>query len=83
MADTCTFTSRETPTCPAPATHRVVRAWQQHAWRIEDAPEPRTEIPGATADVQAYGPEQVPEFCLHHAGDVMEQRNRPVRRATP
>ena len=74
MSGTCTYHSQDCNTCPAPATHRVVKGVWERVWHIE-------EEPASTGGREHF---QVPEFCLRHAGEVMEQRNRPSHReATP
>jgi hypothetical protein len=85
MSETCTYHSQDCNTCPAPATHRVVKGVRECAWRIEEVVEKTQTMEHLVAGhVVERTSTEVPEFCLRHAGDVMVQRNRPRHReATP
>ena len=79
---TCTYHTPQAPACPAPATHRVVKGWLRADthWRIEEVVQVTSRADLVEAGrVVAREAATVPEFCLRHAGDVMEQRNRPAR----
>ena len=87
MSETCTYHSQDCNTCPAKATHRVVKGWLRPdtRWRIEEVVEKTQTMEHLVAGhVLERTSAEVPEFCLRHAGEVMEQRNRPSHReATP
>lgn len=69
MSTTCVYATRQAPSCPAPATHRVVKGWLRpwSHWRVEEG----------AGDDRAGG--QPPVFCLRHAEEVMDQRQRTAR----
>lgn len=76
----CSFHEAQSRICQAPATHCVLRAWNQQGWTAT-MPTPLDD----TAGLNARTTQQTPEFCAEHAEIVAERRNAtetPTRQET-